>query len=49
MTIKDFMKIISNLPVEAIILIKENGIHEVETVELRTCNGRDNLIFSVKK
>ena len=49
MTIKDFMKIISNLPEETIILIEENGIHEVETVELRPYNGRDHLIFSVKK
>ena len=49
MTAKELKKIISNLPEEAIILIKENGIHEVKNVELRPYNGRDHLIFSVKK
>lgn len=47
MTIKDFMKIISNLPEETIILIEETDVHDVETVEIQLhSDGRSHLIFS---
>ena len=47
MTIKDFMKIISNLPEETVILIEETDVRDVETVEIQLhSDGRSHLIFS---
>ncbi len=47
MTVKELKKIISNLPEETILLIKETDINEVETIEIQIhSNGRAHLIFS---
>lgn len=47
MTIKELKKIISNLPEETIILIEENDVNEVETVNIQLhSDGRAHLIFS---
>jgi DNA polymerase III sliding clamp (beta) subunit (PCNA family) len=48
MTIKDLKEIISNLPDETVILIEENDISEVETVNVQYhSDGRLHLILSV--
>ena len=47
MTIKNLMEIISSLPVETTILIEENDINEVETVNVQYhSDGRTHLILS---
>ena len=47
MTIKELMEIISNLPENTIILIEENDINDVETINIQYhSNGRTHLIFS---
>ena len=47
MTIKNLMEIISNLPEETTILIEENDINEVETVNVQYhSDGRVHLILS---
>ena len=47
MTIKNLMEIISNLPEETVILIEENDINEVETVNVQYhSDGRTHLILS---
>ena len=47
MTIKNLMEIISSLPDETTILIEENDINEVETVNIQLhSDGRSHLILS---
>ena len=47
MTIKELKKIISTLPESTIILIEENDINEVETVNIQLhSDGRSHLILS---
>ena len=47
MTIKNLKEIISNLPEEATILIEENDIYEVETIDIQIhSDGRTHLILS---
>lgn len=47
MTIKDLKEIISNLPNETIILLEENDINDVETINIQIhSDGRTHLIFS---
>ena len=48
MTIKELKKIISNLPEETTILIEENDINDVETINIQFhSDGRTHLILSV--
>ena len=48
MTIKNLKEIISNLPDETTILIEENDINKVETINIQYySDGRINLILSV--
>ena len=47
MTIKEFKKIISNLPEETILQIEENDVKDVETVNIVIhSDGRTHIIFS---
>lgn len=47
MTIKELKKIISNLPENTIILIRETDINDVETIDIQIhSDGRSHLIFS---
>ena len=47
MTIKELKEIISNLPEETVILIEENDINEVETIDIQIhSDGRIHLILS---
>ena len=47
MTIKNLKEIISNLSDDTIILIEENDINEVETVNIQLhLDGRSHLILS---
>lgn len=47
MTIKNLKEIISNLPEETVILIEENDINEVETIDIQIhSDGRTHLILS---
>ena len=47
MKIIDLKKIIENLPEDTVILIEENDINEVETVDVQYhADGRIHLIFS---
>ena len=47
MTIKDLKEIISNLPEETVLLVEENDVNDVETVEVQFhSDGRVHLIFS---
>ncbi len=47
MTIKNLKEIILNLPEEATILIEENDIYEVETIDIQIhSDSRTHLIFS---
>jgi DNA polymerase III sliding clamp (beta) subunit (PCNA family) len=47
MTIKDLKEIISNLPDETVILIEENDINEVETINIQIhSDKRTHLILS---
>ena len=47
MTIKDLKAIINNLSEETIILVEENDINDVETIEVQYhSDGRVHLIFS---
>ena len=47
MTIKELKQIISNLSDDTVILIEENDINEVETVNIQLhSDGRSHLILS---
>ena len=47
MTILDLRKIIENLPENTVILIEENDINELETIEVQYhSDGRVHLILS---
>ena len=47
MTICELKKIISNLPEDTILLVEEQDIHDLETVEVQYhADGRVHLIFS---
>lgn len=47
MTIKNLKEIISNLPEETVILIKETDVNEVETINVQIhSDGRTHLILS---
>lgn len=47
MTIKELKEIISNLPEETVILIEENDINDVETINIQIhSDGRTHLILS---
>lgn len=47
MTIKELKEIISNLPEETVLLVEENDVNDVETVEVQFhSDGRVHLIFS---
>ena len=47
MTIKEFKKIISKLPDDAVVLIEETDINDVETVNIQIhSDGRTHLILS---
>ena len=47
MTIFELKEIVSKLPEETVILIEENDINEVETVNIQLhSDGRAHLIFS---
>ena len=47
MTIKELKEIISNLPDETIILIEENDINDVETINIQIhSDSRTHLILS---
>ena len=47
MTIKQLKEIISNLPDNTILLVEENDINDVETVNIQYhSDGRIHLIFS---
>ena len=47
MTIKELKQIIENLSDETIILIEENDINDVETLNIQIhSDGRSHLIFS---
>jgi hypothetical protein len=47
MTIKNLKEIILNLPEETIILIEENDINEIETIDIQIhSDGRTHLILS---
>ena len=47
MKIKELLEIISNLPDDTVLLIEENDICEVETLNIQIhADGRVHLIFS---